>query len=79
VSPSEPTDNSWVKGLGLYLVALTDLVGFTGAGLALGYFLYAKAGAPAWVMIPLALAGLALASWSIYRAVQALDRREGGS
>jgi F0F1-type ATP synthase assembly protein I len=59
--------SSWVKGMGYFGAILADLIGFTGAGIGLGYLLSSKLGAPSWVMLPTGMAGLAVAFYRLYR------------
>jgi hypothetical protein len=65
--------DAWVKGLGLFSVIVGDLLGFTGAGVGIGYWAWKKWGAPWWVLLLTTTAGLALAMWQMYRVSQ----REG--
>jgi hypothetical protein len=65
--------DAWVKGLGLFSVIVGDLLGFTGAGVGIGYWAWKKWGAPWWVLLLTTTAGLGLAMWQMYRVSQ----REG--
>lgn len=70
-----PEDHSEIwKNLGLFSVIITELLGYTGAGIALGYWAWAKLGAPAWALPLAGLAGLILAFYQIFR----LSRRAWG-
>ncbi len=55
-----------LKSLGLFFVVLTDLVGYTGVGVAIGYYLWAKQGAPWWVLLLTSMLGLGLAFYQVY-------------
>jgi hypothetical protein len=55
----------WRK-LGLFGVIVTDVFGASAAGVGFGYLLREKAGAPWWVMILTAGAGLALGMYHLY-------------
>ena len=66
----------WVKSLGLLSVILVDLVGYTGAGVAIGYLAWKKAGAPWWVLLLTSSAGLGLAMYQMYRMSIKLDGKE---
>ncbi|MBI2711730.1 MAG: hypothetical protein HYX41_02540 [Bdellovibrio sp.] len=60
-------EESPLRKLGLFMVIVGDLVGYTGVGTALGYLAWTKAGAP-WVVLLLgATAGLGLAFYKIYK------------
>lgn len=66
----EKPNREWVRTLGIFSVIVTDLVGYTGAGVALGYFAWKKWGAPWWVVLGASLAGLALAMYRVYQVSQ---------
>ena len=57
---------NWAKGLGLFSAITADLIGYTGAGIAVGYWLWKKAGFPWWVLPIFSSAGLALAFYRLY-------------
>lgn len=67
-----PREASQLRKFGLFGIILGDLVGFTGAGIALGYFAWSKWGAPWWVLLLTSLSGL---SFSFYRLYQ-ISKRE---
>ncbi len=63
----------WVRGLALLAWISGEILGLTGAGLLLGYWITQAVGAsPFWSILP-ALSGLALAFFRIYKAAQALE------
>lgn len=66
----EKQNREWVRTLGIFSVIVTDLVGYTGAGVAVGYFAWKKWGAPWWVVLLSSLAGLALAMYRVYQVSQ---------
>jgi len=54
----------------MFSVIVTDLVGYTGAGIAVGYFAWKKWGAPWWVLLLCSVAGLVLAMYRVYQVSQ---------
>ncbi|MFZ9596234.1 MAG: AtpZ/AtpI family protein [Bdellovibrionia bacterium] len=56
--------------LGLFAVILGDLIGFTGLGGALGYWLKAELHASDWVMVLGFILGLVGAFYRIYRVMK---------
>ena len=58
--------NAWVRQLGLFSVIVGDLVGYTGAGVALGYLAQTKLHFSWWVMPITSLVGLCLSMYRIY-------------
>jgi len=60
-------DTQGLKKLGLFAIVMGELVGCTGAGIALGYFAWAKLGAPWWVLLLSTTAGLSLAFYQLYK------------
>lgn len=58
------------RGLAMVSVISADLVGLTGAGLAIGYGLWKKAGFPSWIMPLLAFIGLGLAFYQLSRLMK---------
>ncbi len=62
----------WVRQLGMFGVIVTDVVGYTSAGIAVGYLAWNKLGAPWWMIVITSMAGLGLAMYQVYR----LTRRE---
>lgn len=68
MTTEKPSDRpSWIKKVGLVGVIITDLFGYTGAGLVLGYLAWAKLGAPWWVLLLLTSTGLGLAMFKLYQ------------
>ena len=61
----QPEESPW-KTLGRFGVIISDLVGFTGAGIGIGYLASKKWGAPPWVIMITALGGLVVAFYRIY-------------
>ena len=59
-----------MRSLGYFSVIVGELVGFTGTGVAVGYFAWAKWGAPWWVLLLTSLAGLTLSMYRLYRMTQ---------
>jgi hypothetical protein len=60
----------WVKAIGLFGVIVTDVVGFTGAGFAVGYFCWKKWGFPEWFPVIPAMLGFSAAMVRLYRLSQ---------
>jgi F0F1-type ATP synthase assembly protein I len=61
---------TWVRTLGLFGVIVSDLLGFTGAGVALGYLAWSKFGFPWWILLVTSLLGLAMAMYRLYKMSQ---------
>lgn len=62
----DPQTKNWARGLGLLSVITADLLGCTGAGVGLGYWLWKKVGLPWWVLLACSVAGLVLAFYRLY-------------
>lgn len=60
--------NEILRDFGLFAIVAGEILGFTGAGIGLGYLGWTRLGLPWWVLIVTSLAGLALAMWQIARA-----------
>ena len=60
-------DGQILRKLGIFAVIVTDLVAYSGIGIALGYFATKKWGAPWWVILVTSGAGMALAFYKIYQ------------
>jgi F0F1-type ATP synthase assembly protein I len=60
-------DTSQLRKLGLFAVILSELIGYTGAGIGIGYYLWAKWHAPWWVLLLSCLLGLTLAFYQLYQ------------
>lgn len=72
-SPQREDSSAWIRGLGLLSVIVADLLGFTGAGVGLGYLAWKKVDFPWWTLLITSFAGLALAMYRLY----SLSQREG--
>ncbi|MEK7397075.1 MAG: hypothetical protein AAB116_09075 [Candidatus Poribacteria bacterium] len=59
-----------IRSLALFSVIIGDLLAFTGAGMAIGYLVWKKIGAPQWIIMFTALLGLGAAMWQLYRISQ---------
>lgn len=57
---------NWAKGLGLLSVITADLLGCTGAGIGIGYWLWKKVGLPWWVLLFFSIAGLVVAFYRLF-------------
>jgi hypothetical protein len=55
----------WLK-VGLLSAITVDLLGFTGAGVGLGYWAWSRWGAPWWVLLLCSMAGLSAAMYRLY-------------
>ena len=63
-------DGEILKKLGLFAVVVGDLVGLTGAGIAVGYLAWTKLNAPWWVLLLCVTTGLSLAIFQLYKISQ---------
>jgi hypothetical protein len=68
--PKKSEPESPYRKLGLFGVILGDLVGYSGAGIGLGYFAWSRWGAPWWVLLVSGLLGMTWAFYKIYRLGQ---------
>lgn len=59
--------SSIIKKTGLIGTIIVDTVGYSGAGLAIGYFAWDRFGLPWWVLLISSVAGLGLAIYKLYR------------
>jgi F0F1-type ATP synthase assembly protein I len=57
----------WAKGLALVSIIAAELLGYTGAGIGIGYWLWKKAGFPWWTILIFSSAGLVLAFYQLYQ------------
>jgi F0F1-type ATP synthase assembly protein I len=57
----------WLRGIGLLSIIVGDLVGFTGAGLGLGYLAWTKLHTSVWAMVLGGLVGLTLSMVKLYQ------------
>lgn len=64
--------NRWVRQLGLVSAIVVDILGYTGAGIGLGYLAWTRLAAPWWILLVTSSAGLTLGMYQLYR----LSRRE---
>ncbi|MGK5088777.1 hypothetical protein WDW86_14565 [Bdellovibrionota bacterium FG-2] len=69
-----PPNKNLVRQLGYFSVIIADLVGYTGAGVGLGYFCWHQWHAPWWVLLFFSTAGLGLAMYKLYL----LSKKDGG-
>jgi F0F1-type ATP synthase assembly protein I len=67
------TQRRWMKGLGLFSIIVADVVGYSGAGVAVGYLAMTKLGAPWWVLVLTTLAGLSLGMYRLYQLSQRIS------
>ncbi len=65
---SLPTEG--IRALGLFGLIIADFVGFTSAGMGLGYWLNQKFQISLWISILLGFLGLALAIYRLTRYVK---------
>jgi hypothetical protein len=61
---------NWMRSLGYFSAIMGDLAGFTGAGVALGYFAWKKWNAPWWVILVTTMAGLSISMYRLYKMTQ---------
>lgn len=59
-----------IRNIGLLSVIVTDLLGYTGAGLGLGYLAWKKWGVPWWIVPLTTMLGLSLAMYRLYQISQ---------
>ena len=64
---------SWMVDLGMFAVIIGDVIGYTGAGVFLGWLAWKKLGWPWWTLLVTSLGGLALAFYRIYRMSRILN------
>lgn len=57
---------NWARSLGLLSVITADLLGCTGAGVGIGYWLWKKRGMPWWVLLLFTMLGLVVAFYRLY-------------
>lgn len=62
--------NQILKDFGIFSIVTVEIVGFTGGGLWLGYWLSERHGFPSWTLAVTAIAGLVIAIFRIYRMVK---------
>ena len=61
------SQRAWAKTLGLFAVIVADFVGYSGAGVLIGYLLWSKASFPWWILLVSSLAGLGMATYRLYQ------------
>jgi hypothetical protein len=66
--------SEYVKGLALLAWISAEILGATGVGVLIGLGLHRWWGISKIVCLPLALAGLVLAFWRIYRASRQMEK-----
>ena len=66
-TPEDQDRATWIKSMAVYSAVLADLLGFTGAGIGLGYLAWAKFGFPWWFLLLMSLAGFTLAMYRLYK------------
>lgn len=67
MSEDNDKDRQQLRKLGLLSVIVVDLLGYTGAGIALGWVAYAKWGAPWWCLLLGSSAGLTVSMVRLYQ------------
>jgi hypothetical protein len=67
--PQQPPDDRSpiLKDLALFGLIVGDLLGYTGAGIAIGWWLWKKQGWPSWLLLLTTGLGLFLAMMRIYK------------
>lgn len=76
MSDKDSNDSNWMKSLGYFSIILGDIVGYTGAGIGIGYLAWKKWNAPWWVLLLTSMAGLTLAFYRIY-VITVRDAEDG--
>jgi hypothetical protein len=66
----------WARNIGLLSVITVDLVGYSGAGVAIGYLAWKKLGWPWWFLLLTSLAGLSLAMYRVYQFTLREEEKE---
>jgi hypothetical protein len=61
---------SWARSLGYFSIIIGEILGFSGAGIGIGYLAWSKWGAPWWVLLLCGMAGLAVSFYRLYRMTQ---------
>ncbi|MEK6579585.1 MAG: hypothetical protein AABZ55_10200 [Bdellovibrionota bacterium] len=67
VSDKDALRRNWMKSLGLFSIIIGDLIGFTGAGIGVGYLAMKKLEMPGWVLLFTSITGLGVAMFRLYR------------
>ena len=56
---------AWARDLALFSIILGDLIGFTGGGIAIGYWAWKNWAFPWWFLVVMALLGLVTAMFRL--------------
>ena len=67
---NQPERPEWMRTLGYFSLIVSELLGFTGVGLPIGYFAWKKWNAPAWLALLTTMGGLVLSMYRVYRLTQ---------
>lgn len=65
-----PEKQKQLRQIGLLTVIISELIGYTGAGIGIGYLAWSKWSAPWWVLLLSSLLGLGLAFYRMYLVSQ---------
>lgn len=76
-TPAPKDNDSLIRQFGMFGIVLGQFLGASGAGVALGWVLWKKAGFPWWILLVTSLLGLSAASYQVIRLQRALNKREG--
>ena len=60
----------WMRSLGYFSIIVADIAGYSGAGIAIGYFAWKKWNAPWWVLLLTSTAGLTFSFYRLYKMTQ---------
>jgi hypothetical protein len=60
-------NQSLMRKFGLFSVIVFDLLGYTGAGVGIGYWAWTRWGFPWWILLITTFAGLGMAFYQLYR------------
>jgi hypothetical protein len=60
----------WLRSLGYFSIIVGDLVGFSGAGVGLGYWLWKEHQMPWWIVLICSIAGLSISMYRLFRLTQ---------
>lgn len=66
----DDSQRRWLRSLGLFSIIVSELLGFTGAGIGLGYLAWKKLGAPVWTVMILGMVGLGISMFRLNRMSQ---------
>jgi hypothetical protein len=59
-----------LRSLGYFAVIVWEIVGFTGAGVGIGYYAFSHWGAPWWVLLMTSMGGLVVAMYRLYKMTE---------